>query len=197
MLYENTPTLETERLILRKFTEADIQDILLIYGDTLVNTFLPWFPITSITGAQKYLENTIAPDYAKDIAYNYAIALKTNNRAVGYVNVFDIGQSNDMGYALHKDFWYKGITTEACRAVCDKFRSAGHPFMTATHDINNPDSGNVLKKLGMTYRYSYEELWQPKNFLLIFRMYQLNFDPTARTYTAYQKKYSSFIEHFS
>ena len=32
-----------------------------------------------------------------------------------------------------------------------------------------------MRKLGMTYRYSYQELWQPKNRTVIFRLYQLNF----------------------
>jgi hypothetical protein len=41
--------------------------------------------------------------------------------------------------------------------------------------VNNPRSGNVMKNIGMTYRYSYEEQWQPKNKLVTFRMYQLNF----------------------
>lgn len=33
-----------------------------------------------------------------------------------------------------------------------------------------------MQALGMRYKYSYEEMWQPKNFLVTFRMYQLNFD---------------------
>ena len=33
-----------------------------------------------------------------------------------------------------------------------------------------------MKRIGMSYRYSYKELWQPKNFPVIFRMYQLNLD---------------------
>ena len=33
-----------------------------------------------------------------------------------------------------------------------------------------------MKKLGMKYCYSYEEQWQPKDFPVIFRMYQHNFD---------------------
>lgn len=41
MLSENTPTLETKRLILRKFTEYDLADMLPLYGDEEVNTFLP------------------------------------------------------------------------------------------------------------------------------------------------------------
>ena len=44
----------------------------------------------------------------------------------------------------------------------------------------------VMRKLGMTYRYSYEELWQPKNFLVTFRMYQLNLDgDSGRVYKKY------------
>lgn len=37
----NTPTLETERLILRKFTEKDLKAIYEIYSDRETNIFLP------------------------------------------------------------------------------------------------------------------------------------------------------------
>jgi len=47
----NTPLLETERLILRKFTENDIEALFTIYGDKDVNTFLPWFPLKSLEEA--------------------------------------------------------------------------------------------------------------------------------------------------
>lgn len=33
-----------------------------------------------------------------------------------------------------------------------------------------------MKHLSMSYQYSYEEQWQPKDIPVIFRMYQLNFD---------------------
>jgi len=43
-----------------------------------------------------------------------------------------------------------------------------------------------MKKLGMRYCYSYEKQWQPKNFSVIFRMYQLNLDGEAeRVYWKY------------
>jgi len=41
----NTPTLETERLILRKFTENDIEALFAIYKDEEVNILLSWFPL--------------------------------------------------------------------------------------------------------------------------------------------------------
>lgn len=50
----------------------------------------------------------------------------------------------------------------------------GIPFVTATHDRNNPNSGAVMRKLGLKY-CSYVEQWQPKDFPVVFRMYQRNF----------------------
>lgn len=174
MYYENTPTLETDRLILRKFTDNDIDDMFLLYSDEEVNKFLPWFPFKTRIETEKYLYNNIFPSYKKDIAYSYAITQKADNQVIGYIHINDIGNSNDMGYALCKEFWNKGFTSEACAAVINRLKKVNFPFITATHDIHNPYSGEVMKKSGMSYCYSYEEQWQPKNILVTFRMYQLN-----------------------
>ena len=197
MYYENTPRLETERLILRKFTDHDVDDMLLLYGDEEVNKFLPWFPLKTRDDVLNYLHSSIYPVYDKDIAYSYAISQKSDDRIIGYVHVNDIGDSNDIGYALRKEYWHKGITSEACAAVVDRLRKAGFPYITATHDINNPYSGEVMKKIGMMYRYSYEELWQPKGIYVTFRMYQLNLDENSeRVYQKYWDKYDvHYIEN--
>lgn len=42
-----------------------------------------------------------------------------------------------------------------------------------------------MKRLGMRYCYSYEELWQPKNFKVVFRMYQYNLDGEERVFRDY------------
>lgn len=194
MYYENTPTLETDRLILRKFNDNDIGDMFLLYSNEDVNKFLPFFPLKTRNEVENYLYNSILPFYKKDIAYNYAISQKADNRVIGYVHINDIGNSNDIGYALRKEFWHKGITSEACAAIIERLKKVSFPFITATHDIHNPYSGEVMKKIGMSYRYYYKEQWQPKNILVTFRMYQLNLDGIERTYTEYQKKYPYFIE---
>lgn len=68
------------------------------------------------------------------------------------------------------------------------------PYITATHDIKNTRSGGVMKNVGMKYCYTYKEIWQPKNILVTFRMYQLNFDNNKnRVYKEYWDKYP---EHF-
>ena len=51
-----------------------------------------------------------------------------------------------------------------------------------------------MKKIGMEYQYSYEERVQPKNTVVIFRMYQLNF--TASDDFVYKKYWNEFDNHF-
>lgn len=193
MIKENTPTLVTERLILRKFTENDIDDLFLIFSDIEVNKFLPWNAFTQKDEAIDYFFTKIQPCYERDIAYRYAITLK-NNQVVGYLIIGNVGGSNDLGYGIRKEFWHQGIASEASLALINHLRKVEFPFLTATHDINNPNSGGVMKKIGMSYRYSYEEYWQPKNIPVIFRMYQINLAQTEGEYQGYREKYSCFIE---
>lgn len=183
----STPTLTTERLILRKFTENDVEALYKIYSDEEVNKFLPWFPLTTVKDARVFYKKQFESKYNQQCSYNYAICLKEDNYPIGYVNV-GTNDCYDFGYGLCKEFWHKGIVTEAGKAVIKQLAKDGIPYITATHDVNNPRSGEVMKRLGMTYRYSYEEQWQPKDFVVLFRMYQLNLDGDEnRIYKEYWK----------
>jgi len=176
---ENTPYIETERLILRKFIESDIPDMFRIYSDTEVNTFLPWFPLESEEETREYLHDHIFAEYKKEIAYRYAIVWKKTNHVIGYVSIGSIDEEQacgDLGYGLMKDYWNRGIMAEASKAVLEKAEENGFRYVTATHDINNPSSGKVMLKSGMTYRYSYDEQWQPKDFKVTFKLYRIDFD---------------------
>lgn len=189
----NTPQLDTERLILRKFTEDDIEALYIILKDEDVNTFLPWFLIKTIDEAVRFFQERFADNYKKPCAYNYAICLKGDNCPIGYVNV-NMDDSHDFGYGLRKEFWHKGIVTEAVKAIVERLKKDGIPYITATHDVNNPRSGGVMKQLGMKYQYSYEEQVQPKDMLVVFRMYQLNFDGIEER--VYQKYWEKTKVHF-
>lgn len=189
----NTPTLETERLILRKFSENDLEAFHVIYSDVEVNRFLPWFPTKSMDEAKLLFEERYAKEYAGPCGYRYAICLKKNDIPIGYVNV-STEDSHDLGYGLCKPFWHQGIVSEAGKAVIEQVKRDGMPYITATHDINNPRSGSVMRALGMRYQYSYEELWQPKNFPVIFRLYQLNFDGNDRR--VYREYWNRYARHF-
>lgn len=172
---DNTPRIETERLILRRFTPEDIPALLEIHSDEEVNRFLPWFPVKTLEEAEAFYQQRYAPKYARPWGYDYAICLKEDNHPIGYVNI-DMGEAHDLGYGLRKEFWGQGIVPEAAAAVVDCARRAGMLFVTATHDVNNPRSGAVMQKIGMKYRYTYEEQWMPKDITVHFRMYQMNFN---------------------
>ena len=189
----NTPTLATERLILRKFTEQDLEALFFILSDVEANRFLPWYPVKTMEETKKFYEEKYAAKYIQPQGYAYAICLKENSYPIGYIKV-DMEEHHDFGYGLRREFWHKGIATEAGRALVEQVKKDGLPYMTATHDRNNPRSGNVMKKVGMKYCYSYEEQWQPKNIPVIFRMYQLNFD--GNDGFIYKKYWHTSSHHF-
>ena len=185
----DTSRLETERLILRRFTPWDVEALLLIYSDEKTNRFLPWFPIRTKAEAERLLRERYLSAYERQEGYGYAVCLREDDRPVGYVHVSP-GDSHDLGYGLRSDCWGRGIATEAAGAVLEQLRRDGVPFVTATHDVENPRSGAVMRRLGMRYCYSYGEQWQPKDLWVIFRMYQLNLDGQAgRVYRGYWNRY--------
>ena len=189
----NTPRPETDRLILRKFTEDDLEALYYMHSDEEVNRFLPWFPLRNMEDAKAFYEERFVSRYREERAYGYAVCLKENDYPVGYVNL-SMDDSYDFGYGLRREFWHRGIITEAGKAVIEQLRRDGIPYITATHDVNNPRSGSVMKRLGMKYRYSYQEQWQPKNIQVIFRMYQLNLDGNENR--IYQRYWDNSEVHF-
>ena len=180
--------LETSRLVLRAFTEKDLEALYLLLRDEEVNTFLPWFPVKSMEETREFYERRL-----KGRDYYFAVCLREDPSPIGYVKA-DMDDSHDFGYALRKEFWHRGIATEAGRALVARLKQDRIPYVTATHDRNNPRSGGVMRQLGMKYCYSYVEQWQPKNIPVIFRMYQINLDGRDdRVYRAYWERYP---EHF-
>ena len=189
----NTPTLTTERLTLRRFTEGDMAALFRILRDRTVNEFLPWYPVKDMAETKQFYEERYAAKYARPRAYAYAICLKGDG-PVGYINV-DTEEPYDLGYGLLQGFWHRGIVTEAARAVIEQVKKDGLPYITATHDRTNPRSGGVMRNVGMEYCYSYEEQWQPKGIPVVFRMYQLNFVGSGFVYKKYWEESSAhFVE---
>lgn len=165
--------IETERLILRPFSDGDLSALFMLLSDEEVTVFLLMFPLKDMEDARSYLR--YIETWIRNGGLYYAIYLKYSDLAVGCIHVSG-DDSHDLGCCIRKEFWHNGFCTESCRAVVDLLRRMGLPYITATHDVNNPRSGRVMQAIGMRYCYSYEELWQPKNFPVIFRMYQLNLD---------------------
>ena len=191
-LSSNTPTLYTERLILRRFGLKDLEALFAIFSDEAVNTFLPWFPLRTPAEARRFFEERYAGPYRQPEGYRYAVCRREDDLPVGFLNV-DPGSAHDLGYGLRREFWGQGLIPEAGAALIALLRRRNFGFLTATHDRSNPASGRVMQKLGMKYCYSYLEQWQPKDIPVVFRLYQLNFDGSDRIFEGYRR---SAPEHF-
>ena len=177
---------------MRKFTDKEVNALFVILSDKKVNTFLPWFPLKSQQEAKLFYEERYKKLYDEKRLRLCSVSEK-DNIPIGYIKISD--KEHDLSYGLLSEFWHNGIITEASKAVITQAKKDGLPFITATHDINNPNSGKVMQKCGMTYQYSFREQWQPKNISVIFRMYQLNFTTKSDfVYDEYKIRHNGFIE---
>ena len=155
MKHLGTQTLETERLILRRFTPEDVQPMFDNWAsDEEVTKYLTWPAHASVDVTRKVLDSWLA-DYEKPDYYNWAIVLKECGQPVGSIvaaNQDDrIGKAH-IGYCMGKRWWHRGIMSEALGAVMEfLFHEVGMLRLEARHDPNNPHSGAVMRKCGMKY----------------------------------------------
>ncbi len=168
---ENSPTLETERLILRKFQEDDLNAFLEIVSDENVTRYLPWNTITEAEEAMKFLESKFLQTYKNKEEYRYAICLRKDNKPIGFIGIFH-WEDCSFGYGLKSPYWNQGIATEAAHRFVEKIRANGYSFLTAIFDVNNPASGKIMEHIGMKYKYSFIT----KGEAILFRLYQINFN---------------------
>ena len=155
MKHCGTQTIETNRLILRRFELSDAQAMYRNWAsDPEVTKFLSWPTYKSVEDARSILDIWI-PQYSDNAFYQWAIELKDIGEAIGSISVVNMDERVDMveiGFCIGKAFWGQGIMTEAFRAVIDYlFGEVGVRRIEAGHDPNNPASGAVQRKCGLTY----------------------------------------------
>ena len=155
MTHKGTVTLETERLILRKFTEDDAEAMYNNWAsDPEVTRYLTWQPHVSPEATRELLKRWA--EEAKDPAnYQWAIVLKELGEPIGSISVVSMNEERDIvsiGYCIGRKWWHQGITSEAFAAVIRfMFDEVGVNRLEARHNVNNPNSGKVMQKCGLTY----------------------------------------------
>ena len=150
-----TLRLETGRLILRRFTVKDAEDMYSNWAsDPEVTRYLTW-PCHASPEATAELLTAWAEKYAEGDYFNWAIESKETGAAIGSISVVKLDETVDsaeIGYCLGRAYWGRGIMPEALRAVMDyMFDEAQINRLAAYHDANNPKSGRVMQKAGMRY----------------------------------------------
>lgn len=149
-----TQTIETNRLILRRFEVSDAEAMYRNWASSpAVAKFLTWAPHKDVEETRALLTEWVAA-YEKPDCYNWIIVLKgEKEESVGSISVVDLREETEtaaIGYCIGQAWWHRGITSEALGAVIDYlFEQVGFNRIEATHDIDNPHSGGVMEKCGM------------------------------------------------
>lgn len=150
-----TQRIETERLILRRFT---LKDAVYMYynwaSDPEVTKYLTWPAHTSLKVTRDLLEEWV-PRYADGGYFNWVIEYKETGKPIGNISVVKLNENTeaaDIGYCMGRAYWGKGLMPEALKAVVEYlFDVVGLNRIAACHDVNNPNSGKVMKKAGMRW----------------------------------------------
>ena len=155
MTHRGTAELSTERLLLRRFSLRDAQPAFENWlSEEKVTRFLTFEPYKSVREVRKILRKWTR-GYARPDFYQWAIVLKESMQPVGTIDAkvidADAGYMR-VGYCLGSKWWGKGIMTEALKEVLAfLFGQVGAGRIEARHDANNPASGKVMQKCGMSY----------------------------------------------
>ncbi|MBR2571246.1 MAG: GNAT family N-acetyltransferase [Clostridia bacterium] len=156
MKHCGTVRLETERLVLRRFTAEDAQAMYRNWAsDGEVTRFLTWPAHAGPEVSKAVLEEWVRA-YESESFYQWAIVPKEPETGpVGSISAVSVNDSISMvhvSYCIGRRWWHRGITSEALKAVIDFFFDrVGANRIESRHDPRNPRSGLVMRRCGMTY----------------------------------------------
>ncbi len=137
-----------KQAILRPFRTGDAEAMYRNWTyDERVAKYCRWYPHKSISETEEYLKICI------DAEYSWAITLNDKDEPIGCIDMVGINSAGvpEIGYVLMYEHWGHGIMTEAVKAVIDELFRIGFDKIAACHNIDNPASGRVMEKCGMTY----------------------------------------------
>lgn len=153
--------LETERLILRRFEESDAADLYQYASNPDVGPIAGWPPHQSIDVSR----NVITTVFSK--AEAYAVCLKSDNRAIGAIELKLKGHTNmtekddecELGYWLGKPFWGQGLMPEAAREILrHAFEGLGMNKVWCGYYEGNEKSKRVQQKVGFQYQWTTKDV---------------------------------------
>lgn len=144
------PTLETARLKLRPYSEADIAELVPLIGrrEVAATTLRIAHPYTE-QDARAFLRLAQEPGKVW-----LATTLRSDGRQIGGIGlrIDEQHQHAELGYWLGLPYWRQGYATEAAREILRYgFEDLGLHRIFASHFRHNPASGQVLVKLGMDH----------------------------------------------
>ena len=148
-----TPVIETPRLLLRPFQDADAADVYRYAQDPAVGPVAGWPPHQSVEESREIIRTVFS---APDI---FAMELKETSAvigSVGFVGSHPAGEhcpDDELGYVLSRQYWGRGLMPEAAQAVLRYGFERLHRVWCA-HYAGNWRSAAVIRKCGFRYQFS-------------------------------------------
>lgn len=149
-----TQTIETDRLILRKFKYEDNQDMLDYWISDPKIQFSYFEPIYATYEEVKELLDQYISSYSDMDYYRWAIIEKDSN-CIGQIAFFLIDIDNhfaEIEYCVGTEFQKRGYGTEATKAILDfGFNKINLHKIQICHAEDNLASKSIIKKCNLTY----------------------------------------------
>ena len=174
-----TQTLQTDRLILRRFVERDAEAMFQNLASSPENlTYVTWNPHPDVEVTRNSISNWFG-SYTNPNYYKWAICPKENpEQVIGDISIVKMDEDDsscEIGYVLGKNYWGQGLMTEALKAVLNFcFTQAGFQKVKARYASLNPASGRVMEKAGMSYLKTVANGVERKGYLADLIYYQVN-----------------------
>ena len=147
--------LETERLILREWTPADVRAVYEMCSDPLVMRHIGDGRAWETLGRAELWMERVTGAYREHGYGRYAVVEKATGRVVGSCGFGPPGGplGIDFGYVYARAAWGRGYATEAGRACLRYgFERFGFEEVIADTDLENHASRRVLEKIGFEFR---------------------------------------------
>jgi [ribosomal protein S5]-alanine N-acetyltransferase len=144
--------IETERLLLRAFTPADVPAMLAVYGDPEVMRLVRGVGVLDREGTRVLLEQYARAQRTRGYS-TWAVVEKASGRTVGDAGfeVYRPTGEPELGYTLAAEVWSHGFGSEAARACVDAaFAHLAVRRIVAKVDVDNERSLAVAARLGMS-----------------------------------------------
>ena len=155
LTHTGTQTIETERLILRRFTYDDADAVFKNWASDKHVQMMYSEPVYETKEAVMGLLEKYIGAYENEDKYRWAVIDKITGECIGQIAYFLVDNKNhfaEIEYCIGAAFQCRGYATEATKAVIRfGFEQMNlHKVQICTKTINQP-SKRVIEKCGFTY----------------------------------------------
>lgn len=153
-IFRQIPTLECDRIILRRMQKSDADDMYEYASNPAVTKYLLWDIHPNRRFTYNYL-SYIHTRYRTGEFHDWAIVTKNGEKMIGtcgFTRFNPAANSGEIGYVLNPAYWGKGVAAEAARRVIRfGFDTLELNRIEAKFMENNVQSRRVMEKVGMTF----------------------------------------------